>query len=166
MLGRSTISGFYIKYKGEGAAHEKKQRQKDRLMSKQTDRQWGISVAEMTGDSEGSESQVHLAKCHSDHLQVKDTQSQVGGEQKGVHTPGFLHRGPPTVVILVVPLKVNTEIYVLSHSWALQSYLSRKKGIGKLRNCTIIGYFLLKYTFKRSTFATWNHKHERVTQWQ
>lgn len=53
-------------------------------MSRQTDRQRGISGAAMTGESEASESDVRLAKCHSDHLKVKDTHthSQGGGQKK------------------------------------------------------------------------------------
>lgn len=134
-------------------------------MSKQTDRQWGISVAEMTGDSEGSESQVRLTKCHSDHLQVKDTQSQGGWWTKGSAQSGF----PPSWIADSWDLRVfikgkHTNIlYVLSHSWAL-NLVTLEKEIGKFRNYAIIGYFLLTSTFKTSKFATWHHKHEPVTQ--
>lgn len=40
---------------------------KDRLMSRQS------SAAAMTGETEASASDVRLAKCHSDHLEAKDT---------------------------------------------------------------------------------------------
>lgn len=69
---------------------KKKQRQK-RQTDEQTERQGDseeISVAAMTGESEVSQSGISLAKCHSDHLKVKDTHTHTesgwaDGERKG-----------------------------------------------------------------------------------
>lgn len=76
---------------------------RDRQMSRQRQADSEeISVAAMTGESEVSQSGVGLAKCHSDHLKVKDThthtQSQGGRTEKEkvalrVPLSNFLHVG-------------------------------------------------------------------------
>lgn len=51
----------------------------------------------MTGESEASESDVRLAKCHSDHLKVKDTHTESGweGERGGQKMESRVSRVKP-----------------------------------------------------------------------
>lgn len=60
---------------------EYEKKQKDRQMDRQTNRKCEISVAAMTGEPEARARDIHLAKCHSDHLKVKDKHTQSGWEQ-------------------------------------------------------------------------------------
>lgn len=100
----------------------------------------------MRGDSEGGwwggESQVRLAKRHSDHLQVRDTQSQGGWTPGGAQAGLPPHRGGASLR----SWKVKTEMSVLLH----QIYGEQ------VRICAIIGWFLVTIRLKHLNLINMN----------